>query len=62
MDGELTHDIIDNVLETLQAYCACREDCEGCRYESAAGGVHTCALKFIPAEWKVEELGGDLDE
>lgn len=61
MDGELTHDIIDNVLETLQAYCACREDCGGCRYSIAPhmNDPRTCAIRSIPAEWRVEQLGGD---
>lgn len=66
MDGELTHDIIDNVLETLQAYCACRDDCKDCQYSYRETGDHvfsdraitTCALRSIPAEWKVEQIGG----
>lgn len=65
MSEELTHDIIDNVLKTLQSYCACREDCLGCRYgiPPRPGRVFmTCILSGSPLNWEVEKIGGYDDE
>lgn len=64
MDGELTHDTIDNVLETLQAYCACRDNCKGCRYCTAVNEYDAlaCALRSIPAVWRVDKIGGGENE
>lgn len=64
MDGELTQDIIDNVLETLQAYCTCREECVGCRYSFWKAGrkFPLCVFVVTPDNWKLEKVEGDGDE
>ena len=58
---ELTHDDILYVIEHLQAYCAFREDCDGCHYADYFG---SCTIKSIPAEWRPEAImkGGDNNE
>ena len=58
---ELTHDDIVQVIEHLQAACACREDCIDCPYADDYGN---CTIKHIPAEWRPEAIRkvGDQDD
>lgn len=65
MDGELTHDIIDNVLETIHKYCSGRYNCEGCRYAYKAAWTNfflSCALTGSPCNWPLHKVGGDNND
>lgn len=59
--GELAHDDVLIVLEHVQATCACREYCGGCRFYIPEDG---CALAHLPERWQLDHIGkgGDLDD
>lgn len=55
---DLTHDDILYVLEHLHDVCASREDCDGCYY---ANEHNECTLKYIPLEWRLNEIRKEGD-
>lgn len=50
---EITHDDMITVLEHVQATCACRSCCEGCRFHIPGEG---CALAHLPERWQLYDL------
>mgnify|MGYP006932839723 CR=1 FL=1 len=59
---EITPDDIITVLEHVQATCAVRSYCDGCRYLMRGDG---CALAHLPERWKLDDIirkVGDEDD
>ena len=56
---EITQDDVMMVLEHVQATCALKGDCSGCRY---AGEMNACVLAHLPERWKLDQIGGDEDD
>lgn len=56
---DITRDDVISVLEHVQATCACRSYCEGCRYHIPGEG---CSLAHLPERWQLDQIGGDSDD